>query len=94
MGPNTGKKYQGGQFDHLSLFKFPPKPYRIFRKKGHSRGFNVWFFDGRNIVEGRPNPKLWENTKWPIQDFIDFAIKPEKKSNNFSNYRFFSLIIT
>ena len=61
---------KGVNLTPFGFFKFFPKPLEFFGKKlGNPRGFNLWSFDGRMNVGGRPYPKLWGKYKKPYPRF-------------------------
>ena len=58
------------KFDALVFSNFLRyRPKILKRKYGIHEGFNLWRFDGRIIVGGRPYDKLWEKYKKPYLRF-------------------------
>ena len=68
----------------LVFSNFLRNPQKIFiRKYGIHEGFNLWCFDGRIIVGGRPYPKLWGKYKRPYPRFHRFCYKNPLKIDFF-----------
>ena len=87
------------KFDPSSFFQFSlkPPPKNFERKYGIPKGFNFWCFDGRIIVGGRSNPKLWGKYKKPHPRFHRFCYENPLKIDFISHihhkYLLFSHII-
>ena len=61
-----------------NILRNPPEFFET--KLGIFRGFNLWCFNGRIILGVNPAQSYGENTKNPIQDFIDFGYENPLKN--------------